>query len=89
MENQEPDYRGASKELERLIKEEYEGNNKVYFMLSEEGNQRIEIRDEDTGEAWHSLQDIMPPKNKDDFDEISANLIMAIFQLQDQSTRLN
>lgn len=89
MEKEEPDYKGASKELKKLIKEQFKGNNKVYFLLTEEGNQRIEIKDEDTGEVWQSLQDVMPPKNKEDFDEISANLIMAIFQIQDESTRMN
>lgn len=71
-------FKGASKDLEEIIKEEFKGNNKVYFIISERGNQRIEIKDEDTGEVWQSLEAVSKVKDNSDFDEISANLICSL-----------
>lgn len=76
----EPDYTGASQDLETIIKQEFRGNNKVYFLISERGFQRIEIKDEDNGEIWQTLEAVEPVDDKHNFDEISANLISALHQ---------
>jgi hypothetical protein len=66
--------------LENFIKENFLGNNEVKCFISERGNQRIEIKDLDTGEIWQTLEAVKPQDNMDNFEDISNAILSAIIQ---------
>ena len=68
------------KDLEKFIKEETIGNNEIKFFISERGNQRIEIIDQDTGEVWQSLEAVSPQEDMTNFDDISQAILSALIQ---------
>ena len=68
------------KYLEQFVREEFKGNNEIKKFISERGNQRIEIKDLDTGEIWQTLEGTIPNENLNDFTEISASMLSALIQ---------
>ena len=67
-------------DLEKFIKENFKGNNEVRKFISERGNQRIEIKDLDSGEVWQTLEAISSQENMDDFNDIEDAIISALIQ---------
>lgn len=70
--------KGASKELVKIIKEQFGKNNTVKFMISERGNQRIEISDGKT--TWQTLEATSKAEDDNDFDDISVAIMGAIYE---------
>ncbi len=63
-------------ELINYVKDCFDGNNEVKFFISERGNQRVEIKDLDTGEIWQTLEEVSP--SSDNYEDISAALIYSL-----------
>lgn len=70
----------AVADLILFVKEEFIGNNEVFFLISERGNQRIEIKDLDTGEIWETLECTEPSNIPDDYEDIAAALLSKFVQ---------
>ena len=76
--------KGSKEHLERYVKENFKGNNKVHFLISERGNQRIEIEDILTKEIWQSLEDVTPSEDITNFDDIANALLYALMMQMEE-----
>lgn len=68
----------ASEDLVEMIAEQFGPKNKVKFLISKRGFQRIEISD--GKETWQTLEATEKAGDDTNFDEISIAVMNAIFQ---------
>lgn len=70
----------SKKLLEQFVKESFKGTNNISYFISERGNQRIEIKNLEDGETWQTLEETSPSVDIENYDDISAALLMNLIK---------